>query len=177
MVAVFGWIVAIFEWECVGEFMGDKGCSVKAFLPMMLFAVLFGISMVYEVFLVSRMREEYLETNDNTESVARGLSSTTRVITAAAAIMCAVFISFAFGDQRVIKEFGIGLATAVFLAATLVRLILGPSAMQLMGRWNWWLPEWMDRILPKLALESRLEPGAAAATESAGWSADGDWPE
>ena len=81
--------------------------------------------------------------------------------------MCAVFISFAFGDQRVIKEFGIGLATAVFLDATLVRLILVPSAMQLMGRWNWWLPEWMDRILPKLALESRLEPAATAATESA----------
>src|SRR5256712_10319122 len=167
MVAVFGWIVAIFEWECVGEFMGDKGCSVKAFLPMMLFAVLFGLSMDYEVFLVSRIREEYLKTNDNTESVARGLSATTRVITAAAAIMCAVFISFAFGDQRVIKEFGIGLATAVFLDATLVRLILVPSAMQLMGRWNWWLPEWMDRILPKLALESRLEPAATAATESA----------
>ena len=165
--AAFGALVAIFQWGWLGGLIGVKEGPVEAFLPMMLFAVLFGLSMDYEVFLVSRIREEYLKTNDNTESVARGLSATTRVITAAAAIMCAVFISFAFGDQRVIKEFGIGLATAVFLDATLVRLILVPSAMQLMGRWNWWLPEWMDRILPKLALESRLEPAATAATESA----------
>jgi RND superfamily putative drug exporter len=152
--ASFGVLVAIFQWGWLGSLFGvNREGPVEAFLPMMLFAVLFGLSMDYEVFLVSRIREEYLETLDNTESVARGLSVTTRVITAAAGIMVAVFIAFAASDQRVVKEFGIGLATAIFLDATVVRLILVPSLMQLMGKWNWWLPAWLDRILPRLTMD------------------------
>src|SRR5207245_5214885 len=110
--SAYGVVVAVFQWGWGKGLLGlGKTGPIEAFLPMMLFAILFGLSMDYAVFLLSRIREEYVATKDNTESVARGLSATTRVITAAAAIMCAVFISFAFGDQRVIKEFGIGLAT------------------------------------------------------------------
>jgi RND superfamily putative drug exporter len=108
--------------------------------------------MDYEVFLVSRVQEAYLESGDNADSVAPGLSSTTRVISAAAAIMIAVFLRFAFSDQRVIKEFGIGLATAIFLDATLVRLLLVPSIMRLRGDANWWFPKWLDDLLPRIGL-------------------------
>ena len=159
--ASYGVLVAVFQW---GWFAGFFGVSsegpIESFLPMMMFAVLFGLSMDYEVFLVSRIREEYLRTGDNTESVARGLSVTTRVITAAAAIMVAVFLSFAVSEERVVKQAGMGLATAIFLDATLVRLILVPSAMQVMGRINWWFPAWLDRIVPRISIEAddRLEP-------------------
>jgi RND superfamily putative drug exporter len=164
MGASFGILVAIFQWGWFGEIVGvDHGGPVEVFLPMMLFAVLFGLSMDYEVFLVSRIREEYVHSGDNTESVARGLSVTTRVITAAAAIMVAVFMAFAFSDQRVIKEFGIGLATAIFLDATIVRLILVPSLMQLAGKWNWWLPAWLDRLIPHINVEGRGLAGRAPA--------------
>jgi len=151
--ASFGVLVAIFQW---GWFGVAREGPVEAFLPMMLFAVLFGLSMDYEVFLVTRIREEYDASGDNTESVARGLAVTTRVISAAAAIMVAVFLTFAFSDQRVVKEFGIGLGFAVFLDATLVRLILVPSLMQLAGRWNWWLPSWLDRLIPHVSIGGRL---------------------
>jgi len=132
----------------------------------MMFAVLFGLSMDYEVFLVSRIQEEYLESGDNAESVARGLSATTRVISAAAAIMIAVFLSFAFSDQRAIKEFGIGLATAIFLDATLVRLVLAPSIMQLQGDANWWFPRWLDDLLPRIGLHAP-QPAFAASGDGA----------
>ncbi len=155
--ASFGVLVAIFQWGWLGGVFGvAREGPVEAFLPMMLFAVLFGLSMDYEVFLVSRIREEYDASGDNTEAVARGLSVTTRVISAAAAIMVAVFLTFAFSDQRVVKEFGIGLGFAVFLDATLVRLVLVPSLMQLAGRWNWWLPSWLDRLLPHVDIHGRL---------------------
>lgn len=134
------------------------GEPVESFLPMMLFAVLFGLSMDYEVFLVSRMREEYLETGDNARSVARGLASTASVISAAAAIMIVVFLSFVANDQRVVKEFGLGLAVAVFVDATIVRLMLVPATMQLAGDWNWWLPGWLERLLPRISIEGA--PGA-----------------
>src|ERR1700730_2561367 len=129
---------------------------------MMLFAVLFGLSMDYEVFLVSRIREEYLISGDNSDAVARGLSMTTRVITAAASIMVAVFGSFALGNERVIKEFGIGLASAIFIDATVVRLILVPSLMQLAGKWNWWMPNWLDRIVPRLSFDGHRTEVAPA---------------
>jgi RND superfamily putative drug exporter len=149
--ASFGILVAIFQWGWLGSVFGvAREGPVESFLPMMLFSVLFGLSMDYEVFLVSRIREEYVATGDNTESVARGLSATTRVITAAAAIMVCVFAAFGLSNQRVVKEFGIGLATAIFLDATVVRLVLVPSLMQLAGDWNWWMPRWLDRILPRL---------------------------
>ena len=150
--AAYGILVVVFQWGWFGGVLGVDGTGpIESFLPMM-FAVLFGLSMDYEVFLVSRIQEEYLDSGDNAESVARGLSATTRVISAAAAIMIAVFLSFAFSDQRVIKEFGMGLATAIFLDATLVRLVLVPSIMQLQGDANWWFPTWMDRLLPRIGL-------------------------
>lgn len=153
--SAFGVLVAIFQWGWLGGLLGvEREGPIESFLPMMLFSVLFGLSMDYEVFLVSRIREEYLRTGDNTESVARGLSVTTRVISAAAAIMVAVFLSFAVSPERVVKEFGIGLAFAIFIDATLVRLILVPSAMQLMGGVNWWFPSWLDRIVPRISVEA-----------------------
>jgi len=152
--AAYGVIVAIFQWGWLGGVFGvTRTGPVESFVPVVLFAVLFGLSMDYEVFLVSRIREEYLKHGDNTGAVARGLSVTTRVISAAAAIMVAVFLSFALSDQRVVKEFGLGLATAIFIDATIVRLVLVPSIMQMLGRWNWWLPRWLDRLLPRFEVE------------------------
>jgi RND superfamily putative drug exporter len=153
--AAFGVLVAIFQWGFLGDVLGvSREGPVEAFLPMMLFAVLFGLSMDYEVFLVSRIREEYLKSGDNSEAVARGLSVTSRVITAAAAIMIAVFGAFALSDQRVIKEFGIGLSVAIFLDATVVRLVLVPALMQLAGHWNWWMPQRLDRLIPRISVEA-----------------------
>ncbi|HET8944123.1 MAG TPA: MMPL family transporter, partial [Dehalococcoidia bacterium] len=151
--AAFGILVAVFQWGWLGGVVGvHREGPIEAFMPMMLFAVLFGLSMDYEVFLVSRIREEYLATGDNTEAVARGLSVTSRVISAAAAIMIAVFLAFALSDQRVVKEFGIGLSVAIFVDATVVRLILVPAFMQLMGGANWWFPSWLDRIVPPIGV-------------------------
>ncbi len=159
--AAYGVLVAVFQWGWGAGLIGvSRTGPIESFLPMFLFAILFGLSMDYEVFLVSRIREEYLITRDASLAVARGLSVTTRLITAAAAIMVAVFLSFALGDQRVIKEFGIGLATAIFIDATLVRLILVPALMQVMGEANWWFPSWLDRIVPRISIEAHhaLDP-------------------
>jgi RND superfamily putative drug exporter len=129
---------------------------------MMMFAILFGLSMDYEVFLLSRIREEYLRTGNNREAVADGLSATARVITAAAAIMCTFFLAFVLGDNIIIKLFGIGFASAIFIDATLIRLVIVPSTMELLGDANWWLPAWLDRILPHLDVEGpALEPAPA----------------
>jgi putative drug exporter of the RND superfamily len=153
--AAFGVLVAIFQWGWLGGVFGvSKTGPVESFLPMMLFAILFGLSTDYEVFLVSRIHEEYLATGNNSEAVGRGLSATTRLITAAAAIMVAVFISFAFGNQRVIKEFGLGLASAILIDATVIRLLVVPAIMQLLGNANWWFPRWLDRIVPQVSLEA-----------------------
>ncbi len=164
--SAFGILVAVFQWGWGGSLIGLEGTGpIESFLPMMMFAVLFGLSMDYEVFLVSRVREEYLETGDNAEAVARGLAATSRVISAAAAIMVAVFLSFSLSDQRVVKEFGLGLAVAIFLDATVIRLILVPAAMQMMSDANWWLPGWLNRVLPGLGLAdaSTREPLPGAA--------------
>ena len=126
---------------------------IVSFMPMMLFAVLFGLSMDYEVFLLSRVREEYLERGDNQEAVVEGISATARVITSAALIMISVFAAFVLGDDPVIKMFGVGLATAVLIDATVVRIVLVPATMRLLGDWNWWLPGWLDRLLPNLDIE------------------------
>jgi RND superfamily putative drug exporter len=120
---------------------------------MMLFAIVFGLSMDYEVFLLSRVKEEYERTGDPRESVADGLASTARVITAAAAIMIVVFGSFMFEDNRIIKLFGLGLSLAVLLDASFVRLLLVPATMELLGARNWWLPGWLDRVIPNLNVE------------------------
>ncbi len=172
--AAYGVLVAVFQWGWFGGIIGvQRQGPIESFLPMMMFAVLFGLSMDYEVFLVSRIREEFLETRNNTESVARGLSMTTRVISAAAAIMVAVFLSFALSDQRVVKEFGIGLAAAIFIDATVVRLILVPSIMQLLGNANWWFPRWLDRLMPQIGFHAPepvaelSQPKAAVASRQA----------
>jgi RND superfamily putative drug exporter len=132
---------------------------------MMLFAIVFGLSMDYEVFLLSRVREEFDKTGDPVESVADGLAATARVITAAAAIMVVVFGSFVLEDARVIKMFGLGLASAVFLDATLVRMLLVPATMELLGAKNWWLPSWLDRVLPTLNVEGTHEEVTASTDE------------
>jgi len=124
---------------------------------MMLFAIVFGLSMDYEVFLLTRVREEYDKHGDNARAVADGLAATGRVITAAAAIMVCVFGSFVLGEQRDIKLFGFGLAFAVFIDATIVRLVLVPSAMELMGKANWWAPGWLVRYLPTIRVDGARE--------------------
>jgi len=166
--ASFGVLVAVFQWGWLGDVVGvHRAGPIEPFMPMMLFAVLFGLSMDYEVFLVSRIREEYLRSGDNSESVARGLAVTARVISAAAAIMIAVFLAFALSDQRIVKEFGIGLAVAVLVDATIVRLVLVPSVMQLMGAINWWMPRWLDRLIPQAGVE-RLPEGLRPSARAEG---------
>jgi len=151
--AAYGVVVAVFQWGWAGRFLGIEGGPINPFIPMMLFAVVFGLSMDYEVFMLSRIREEYLRTGDASTSVADGLASTARVITAAAAIMVVVFGSFMLEDLREIKLFGLGLALAVLLDATLVRMVVVPATMELLGDRNWWLPRWLDRLLPHLEIE------------------------
>lgn len=149
--AAYGVIVIIFQWGVGGDLLDiGKPGPVEAWAPMMLFAILFGLSMDYEVFLLSRVREEYDRTGDNATAVANGLAATARVITAAAAIMVVVFGSFALGDDRSLKLFGTGLAAAILLDATVVRMVIVPSAMELLGDRNWWMPRWLDRVLPRL---------------------------
>ena len=159
--AAYGVIVAIFQWGWGRSLLGiDQLIPIVSFVPMMMFAVLFGLSMDYEVFLLSRIREEYLKTGKNVESVVSGISTTARVITSAALIMIAVFLSFVSQPDPIAKMFGIGLAVAVFIDATVVRIVLVPATMVLLGDKNWWLPGWLDRILPKMSLESASDPEA-----------------
>ena len=159
--AAYGVIVMIFQFGWGKQLVGvGKEGPIQAFLPIMMFAILFGLSMDYEVFLLSRIREEYLRTGNNGQSVADGLSATARVITAAAAIMCTFFLSFVLGDNIIIKLFGIGFASAIFIDATLIRMVIVPSTMELLGDANWWIPAWLDRILPHLDVEG---PGLEAA--------------
>jgi RND superfamily putative drug exporter len=141
---------------------------IEPWAPMMLFAIVFGLSMDYEVFLLSSIREEYDRSGDTSDAVVTGLASTARVITAAAAIMVCVFASFAVADSRPIKLMGIGLSAAVLLDATIVRMVLVPATMELLGRRNWWLPRWLDRILPDVELERTNPPVAVATPPSAG---------
>ena len=152
--AAYGVLVAVFQWGWGNELIGlHSTMPINPFLPLMMFAILFGLSMDYEVFLLSRIREEYLATGDNHAAVVRGLSSTARVITSAALIMISVFGAFVLTDDPNGKLFGVGLAVAVLLDATLIRMVLVPATMTLVGRANWWLPGWLDRILPQLDLE------------------------
>jgi len=157
--AAYGVIVAVFSWGWLGSVFGiGKTGPIEPWVPLMLFTILFGLSMDYEVFLLSRIREEWLRTSDNATSVADGLAATARVITAAAAIMVCVFGSFVIGDDlRVLKLFGLGLATAVFVDATLVRMVLVPATMELLGGANWWFPRWLDRAIPELSVEGDVE--------------------
>ena len=152
--AAYGVISIAAQGGWFGGLIGiDEPIPVPSFLPMMMFAILFGLSMDYEVFLLSRVREEYVRTRDNASAVADGLAATARVITAAAAIMVSVFLAFVLGDQVIAKLVGIGLATAIFVDATLVRMVLVPATMELLGDANWWLPKWLDRLLPEVHVE------------------------
>jgi putative drug exporter of the RND superfamily len=153
--AALGMLVAVFQWGDLGSLIGLQGSSpVEAFLPVMLFAILFGLSMDYQVFLVSRMHEEYLKSGgDNRVAVRNGLAATGKTITAAALIMILVFGAFILGGNRVIKEFGIGLAGGILVDAVLIRMAIVPSIMMLFGNANWWFPRWLDRILPRLSVD------------------------
>jgi len=156
--AACGVVVAAFQWGWGASiFNVSRGAPIEPFIPMMLFAIVFGLSMDYEVFLLSRMKEEYDRTGDNASAVADGLAVTARVITAAAAIMVVVFGSFVLEDDRLIKLFGTGLAVAVLLDATVVRMLLVPATMELLGDRNWWLPKWLDRVLPRVHVEAPPE--------------------
>jgi len=157
--AAYGVIVAIFQWGWGKDLIGvESTAPIEAWAPMMLFTILFGLSMDYEIFLLSRIREEYVKTGDNALAVANGLATTARVITAAAAIMITVFLSFVFGfDERAIKLFGMGLAVAIFVDATIVRMVLVPATMELLGDANWWFPKWLDRIVPKISIEPHTD--------------------
>jgi RND superfamily putative drug exporter len=152
--AAFGLIVAVFQWGWGADLIGvDSTGPIISFFPIFLFSIIFGLSMDYEVFLMSRIHEEWEHRKDATEAVTRGLALTGRVITAAAAIMVTVFASFMIGEDRIIKLFGLGLAAAVFIDAVIIRSVLVPAIMQLFGERAWWLPGWLDRILPKLHVE------------------------
>ena len=151
--AAYGIVVAIFQWGWGGSILGIEPAPIEPFIPMMLFAIVFGLSMDYEVFLLSRVKEEFDRSGDPVISVADGLAATARVISAAAAIMVVVFGAFLLEDVRVLKIFGVGLAAAVLLDATLVRMLLVPATMKLLGARNWWLPRWLDRILPAINVE------------------------
>jgi len=152
--AAFGLIVAVFQWGWGASLIGVDGTGpIISFFPVFLFAIIFGLSMDYEVFLMSRIHEEWEHRHDATLAVTRGLALTGRVITAAAAIMITVFASFMLGEDRIIKLFGLGLSAAVFIDAVIIRSVLVPALMQLFGERAWWLPGWLDRILPRLHVE------------------------
>ena len=157
--AAYGVVVAIFQWGWGKGLLGvESTAPIEAWVPMMLFTILFGLSMDYEIFLLSRIREEYVRTGDNAVSVANGLAHTARVISAAAAIMVSLFLAFVFGfDERAIKLFGMGLAVAIFIDATVVRMVLVPATMELLGDTNWWIPKWLDRLLPNIHIEGEEE--------------------
>jgi RND superfamily putative drug exporter len=152
--AAYGVVVAVFQWGWGGGLLDIEGAPIEPFVPMMLFAIVFGLSMDYEVFLLSRVREEWDRTGDSRASVADGLAQTARVITAAAAIMVVVFGSFIGEADRVVKLFGLGLSIAVLIDATIVRMLLVPATMELLGDRNWWIPRWLDRILPRVHIEA-----------------------
>jgi len=171
--AAYGVIVAVFQWGWGGSLFGvEESVPIVSFLPMMLFAILFGLSMDYEVFLLSRVREEYLHRRDNEAAVIEGIAGTARVITSAALIMISVFAAFVLAPDPTIKMFGLGLATAVLVDATVVRVVLVPATMRLLGDRNWWLPAWLDRRLPNLDIEGGaglpapdLDPGRGSGPD------------
>jgi putative drug exporter of the RND superfamily len=162
--AAYGVMVALFQWGWFSGITGIEQAPVEPWMPMMLFAIVFGLSMDYEVFLLSRVKEDYDRTQDSSDSVANGLASTARVISAAAAIMVVVFGSFLLEDNRQIQMFGTGLAAAIALDASLVRMLLVPATMELLGSRNWWIPAWLDRLLPQISVEGSRHQAATKRT-------------
>jgi putative drug exporter of the RND superfamily len=165
--AAFGILVAVFQWGWLGSVFGvNRAGPIEAFLPVMLFAILFGLSMDYQVFLVTRIHEEWLKSGDNRVAVRNALAATGKTITAAALIMILVFGSFILGGERVIKEFGLGLAGGILVDAVVIRMAVVPSVMLLIGKTNWWFPKSLDRLLPHVGLEqSQATPARASVTE------------
>jgi RND superfamily putative drug exporter len=179
--AAFGVLVASFQWGWLGSLFGSsRPGPVEAFLPVMMFAILFGLSMDYQVFLVSRIHEERLKSGDNAVAVRRGLAATGKTITAAALIMIFVFGSFIFGGERVIQEFGVGLAAGILVDAVVIRMAIVPAVMLLTGESNWWFPRALDRILPRIGLDSmsgeHSEPEVAAGDADLVGSVPSDTP-
>jgi putative drug exporter of the RND superfamily len=167
--AAYGIVVAVFQWGWGGSLLGIEPGPIEPFIPMMLFAIVFGLSMDYEVFLLTRIREEYDRDGDNSQAVADGLAATARVITAAALIMVFVFASFILEDMRTVKILGLGLAAAVAIDATVIRMLLVPATMELLGDKNWWIPRWLDRWLPDLVVEpAPAGPDGMGAPETDG---------
>ncbi len=163
--AALGVIVAIFQWGWLGSVMGVQQGPIESFIPVMLFAIVFGLSMDYEVFLISRIHERWTQTHDNHQAVAEGLALTGRVVTAAAAIMVCVFLSFMLLNGRVIKEFGLSLASAVFLDALVVRCLLLPAVLHIIGPRTWEIPAWLDRSLPRVNIEGTQLPAPGAGED------------
>jgi putative drug exporter of the RND superfamily len=161
--ASLGVIVAIFQWGWLPGLFGVQKGPIESFIPVMLFAIVFGLSMDYEVFLVSRIRERWTISKDSSVAVGDGLALTGRVVTAAAAIMVCVFLSFMLGEERVIKEFGLSLASAVFLDALVVRCLLLPATLAILKDWTWSLPAWLARALPRINIEGSAESLADAS--------------
>jgi len=163
----------VFQWGWgIGIIGLESTVPIVPFIPMFMFALLFGLSMDYEVFLLSRVREEYLATGDNESSAIRGIAGTARVITSAALIMISVFLGFVLGEDPAIKMMGLGLATAIFVDATIVRMILVPATMKLMGDANWWIPGWLDRLLPTIDIAG--EAGLSAPGTQADPASEAD---
>jgi len=161
----YGVLVAVFQWGWGASLLGLAGPTpITSIIVVIMFPILFGLSMDYEVFLLSRIREEYDRTGDNTESVARGLAGTGRVITSAALIMIVVFLSFVSSPVPSLKMLGLGLATAILIDATIVRMVLVPATMALLGKANWWLPAWLDKVLPHLVVEDTTHIASAPET-------------
>ena len=164
--AAYGAMTAVFQWGWGADLLGlDSTVPVSSWVPILVFAILFGLSMDYEVFLLSRIRENWLAGHEPRDAIVRGLSDTGRVISAAAAIMVAVFLGFATETDVIVKQLGLGMAVAVVLDATVVRMVLVPATMTMLGRWNWWLPGWLDRRLPHLDVEGRPVPVAGDEDE------------
>jgi RND superfamily putative drug exporter len=160
-----GATVVVFQKGFLSGVLGLEKGPVEPWIPVLMFAVVFGLSMDYEVFLVSRVREEWLRRGDATAAVADGIAFTGRVISAAAAIMICVFLSFMVGDQRAVKEFGFGLAAAVFLDALVVRCVLLPAVLELLGSLTWKLPDWLDAGLPHVNIEGSAAREASATAQ------------
>jgi putative drug exporter of the RND superfamily len=178
--ASYGVVTAVFQLGWGSSLIGlDHSIPIVSFVPLLMFAILFGLSMDYEVFLMTQMKEHYVEYGDERRAVVEGLANTGRVITSAAGIMVCVFASFILSGDPVVKEFGVGLAVAIAIDSTVVRCLLVPAVMELMGKWAWWMPKWLDRIVPKISIEGEeyfeerdAALAAAAAPATGGTASD-----
>jgi putative drug exporter of the RND superfamily len=164
ILAAYGVVVAVFQWGWGSSLLGVEGeIPIVSFVPLFMFAVLFGLSMDYNVFLQSRIREEYMRGLGPRESVVAGLARVARIILAAGAIMTAVFLGFVSDPEVVVKTIGLGLASAILIDVLVVRMVVAPAVITLLGDRAWWLPAWLDRILPRISLEGEAAPATGGA--------------